>query len=182
MTKYSNDFKMKVISEYLMGMGSISLCRKYQIRSHQTLLNWVHRYQTNGSAGIKNLDERPEYTCNFKLNVLKWMKENHSSLERAALHFKISSPSTIYQWDRRFESMGVDGLKTKRGRPPMGKHEHTKRIAKKNDKSKNVDQPEQERIKDLELENELLRIENEYLKKLDALVRQREQRERNKRK
>ncbi|MFD2692745.1 helix-turn-helix domain-containing protein, partial [Sporolactobacillus shoreicorticis] len=28
-------------------------------------------------------------------------------------------PSTIYQWNRRFESVGVDGLKTKRGRPPM---------------------------------------------------------------
>ncbi|MCQ2009462.1 helix-turn-helix domain-containing protein [Sporolactobacillus sp. STSJ-5] len=110
------------------------------------------------------------------------MKENHSSLEQTALHFKMSSPSTIYQWERRFEAMGVDGLKTKRGRPPMGKHEHIKRTAKKNDTLNRADQPEQNRIKDLELENELLRIENEYLKKLDALVRQREQRERNKRK
>ncbi|RYL87055.1 helix-turn-helix domain-containing protein [Sporolactobacillus sp. THM19-2] len=79
------------------------------------------------------------------MNVLKWVKENHSSLESAALHFKISSPSTIYQWDRRFKSMGVNGLKTKRGRPPMGEHENTKREAKKNDKLKNVDQSEQER-------------------------------------
>jgi transposase-like protein len=182
MTKYSTDFKTKVVSEYLKGMGSPSLCRKYHIPSKKNILNWVHRYQTNGIAGIKNLNQRPAYSCSFKLKVLKWMKENHSSLERTALHFNISSPSTIYQWNRRFETMGVDGLKTKRGRPPMGKHENKKHTAIKNDKSKNAYQPEQERIKDLELENELLRIENEYLKKLDALVRQREQRERNKRK
>ncbi|RYL87058.1 transposase [Sporolactobacillus sp. THM7-4] len=182
MTKYSTDFKIKVVSEYLKGMGSASLCHKYQIPFHQMILKWVHRYQEHGIAGIKNLKQRPAYTCNFKLNVLKWMKENHSSLERAALHFKISSPSTIYQWDRRFESMGVDGLKTKRGRPPMGKHENTKHEAKKNDKLKNVDQSEQERLKDLEKENELLRIEIEYLKKWDTLVRQREQHGRSKRK
>nr|WP_290443637.1 helix-turn-helix domain-containing protein [Sporolactobacillus kofuensis] len=171
---------MKVVSEYLKGVGSASLCHKYQIPFHQMILKWVHRYQENGIAGIKNLKQQPAYTCSFKLKVLKWMKENHSSLERAALHFKISSPSTIYQWDRRFESMGVDGLKTKRGRPPMGKN--TKREAKKNDKLKNAYHPEQKRLKDLEKENELLRIEIEYLKKLDTLVRQREQHERNKRK
>ncbi|MCO7128389.1 helix-turn-helix domain-containing protein, partial [Sporolactobacillus shoreicorticis] len=182
MTKYSTDFKMKVVSDYLKGMGSPSLCRKYHIPSKKSILNWVHGYQTNGIAGIKNLNQWPAYSCSFKLNVLKWMKENHSTLERAALYFKISSPSTIYQWDRRFESVGVDGLKTKRGRPPMGKQEHIKRTTTKNDKLKKVAQPEQKRLKDLEKENELLRIEIEYLKKLDTLVRQREQRERNKRK
>lgn len=182
MTEYSTDFKVKVVSDYLKGVGSPSLGRKYHIPSKRNILNWVHRYQTNGIAGIKNLNQRPAYSCSFKLKVLKWMKENHSSLERTALHFKIASPSTIYQWDRRFETMGVDGLKTKRGRTAMGKHENKKRTAIKNDKSKKVDQTEQERIKDLEKENELLRIEIEYLKKLDTLVRQREQHERNKRK
>jgi len=182
MTKYSNEFKINVIGEYLAGIGSTSLHQKYHIPGQHAVLNWVHQYQINGFAGLKNRDHWQEYTCTFKLNVLKWMKENHSSLEQTALHFKMSSPSTIYQWERRFEAMGVDGLKTKRGRPPMGKHEHIKRTAKKNDTLNRADQPEQNRIKDLELENELLRIENEYLKKLDALVRQREQRERNKRK
>jgi transposase-like protein len=182
MTKYSIEFKMKVISEYLKGMGSTSLCQMYHIPSDQTLLNWVHRYQTKGIAGIKNCDKRPEYTCNFKLKVLKWMKENHLSLENTALHFNISTPSTIYQWDRRFETMGVDGLKTKRGRPSMGKQKKIDETNPIKRNEKKSPQSDKQRLKDLELENELLHIENEYLKKLDALVRQREQHERNKRK
>ncbi|GGL64559.1 helix-turn-helix domain-containing protein [Sporolactobacillus putidus] len=182
MTKYSLDFKMKVIHGYLAGMGSTSLCHKFHIPSKRSVLNWVHRYQVKGFAGLKNCDKWPKYTCDFKLDVLKWMKENHSTLESTALHFKISSPSTIYQWDRRFETVGVDGLKIKRGRPPMGKKKNPDRTAKKNDKLKIASQSDQERLKDLEKENKLLRIENEYLKKLDALVRQREQHERNKRK
>lgn len=64
----------------------------------------------------------------------------------------------------------------------MGKHKHLDRTARNNDKAKNPLQSNAQRLKDLELENELIRIENEYLKKLDALVHQRAQRERNKRK
>ncbi|RYL93965.1 helix-turn-helix domain-containing protein [Sporolactobacillus sp. THM19-2] len=166
MTKYSIDFKVKVIGEYFERMGCTSLCHKYHIPSDKNFLSWVHRYQTNGLAGIKSCDQRPEYTCNFKLKVLNWMKENHSSsLESTALHFNISSPSTIYQWDRRFETMGVDGLKNKRGRPPMGKHKNLDSTASRNDKAKNPLQSDAQRFKNLELENELLRIENEYLKK-----------------
>ncbi|MCI1880910.1 MAG: helix-turn-helix domain-containing protein [Sporolactobacillus sp.] len=182
MTKYSNAFKIKVIGEYLAGVGSTSLHQKYHIPGRNAVLNWVHQYQVNGFDGFKNRDHRQEYTCNFKLKVLKWMKENHSTLEHTTLHFKMSSPSTIYQWDRRFEAMGVDGLKVKRGRPPMGKRKHPNHTVKKNNEPKSALQSDRERIKALELENELLQIENEYLKKLDALVRQREQRERNKRK
>lgn len=123
MTRYSNDFKLKVVSEYLGGMGSTSLCHKYHIPSKKTVLNWAHHYQTNGLSGIKSYDRRTEcYTLQFKLKVLKWMEENHSSLDNTACHFNIYSPSTIYQWNQRLRCMGVDGLINRRGRPPMGKH------------------------------------------------------------
>jgi Transposase and inactivated derivatives len=182
MTKYSNDFKVKIISEYLVGAGSTFLHHKYHIPGHDTVLKWVHQYQSNGSVGFKNRERWLEYTSNFKLEALEWMKENHSSLNETANHFNISTSSTIYQWDRRFEARGLDGLRTKRGRPPMGKKKNLDRTAKKNGKLKRALQSDQERIKDLEKENKLLHIDNEYLKKLDALVRQREQHERNKRK
>lgn len=46
MTGYSMNFKMKIITEYLGGTGSTSLCYKYHIPSKKTALNWVHHYQT----------------------------------------------------------------------------------------------------------------------------------------
>ncbi|WP_100486821.1 helix-turn-helix domain-containing protein [Sporolactobacillus pectinivorans] len=184
MTKYSNDFKVKIISEYLVGAGSTFLHHKYHIPGHDTVLKWMHQYQSNGSVGFKNREKRSEYASNFKLEVLKWMKENHSSLNETANHFNISTSSTIYQWDRRFQARGLDGLRTKRGRPPMGKRKKSDPTnqVKRNKKVEEPFESDQQRLKDLEKENKLLRIENEYLKKLEALVRQREQHERNKRK
>lgn len=159
MTKYSIDFKIKVINEYFRGMGSTSLCHKYHIPSKKTVLNWVHHYQTNGLSGIKNHDQRAEcFTLHFKLKVLKWMEENHSSLEITACHFTIYSPSTIYQWNQRYRSKGVDGLISKRGRPPMGKHKKTDEKIQKNSIKVNQNQlqTDAERLKELEKENELL--------------------------
>lgn len=63
----------------------------------------------------------------------------------------------------------------------MGKRKKTGNKVQKNTE-KEIAQTDAERLKDLDKENELLRIEVECLKKWDTLVRQREQHERNKRK
>ncbi|MFT8311003.1 MAG: hypothetical protein ABF629_07550 [Sporolactobacillus sp.] len=42
MTKYSNEFKINVIGEYLAGIGSTSLHQKYHIPGQHAVLNWVH--------------------------------------------------------------------------------------------------------------------------------------------
>jgi transposase-like protein len=87
------------------------------------------------------------------------LKTEHASLTQAALHFNLSEPSTIHQWQRIFETEGVEALFRSRGRDPiMTGDKQTKR-----EKSLS----ELEKLKE---ENELLRIENEYLKKLKALV------------
>jgi hypothetical protein len=104
MTKYSIDFKMKVISEYLKGMRSTSLFQMYHIPSGHTLLNWVHRYQTSSIAGIKNHDKRPEYnTCSFKLNVLKW--------GRRIIYHSTIQLFTLISLHRLRSISGIGGLK-----------------------------------------------------------------------
>ncbi|WP_240697261.1 transposase [Sporolactobacillus sp. THM19-2] len=155
MTKYSIDFKVKVIGEYFEGMGCASLCYKCHIPSDKTVLSWVHRYQAKGMAGIKSCDQRPEYTCNFKLKVLQRMRENHSPLKvQLFISISLHRLRSINGIDG-LKQGGVDGLKNKRGRPPMGKNKHLDRRASKNDKAKNPLQSDAQRLKDLELENEL---------------------------
>ncbi|MCM3571543.1 helix-turn-helix domain-containing protein, partial [Neobacillus mesonae] len=45
------------------------------------------------------------------------MKSNKASLAETALHFNISTDSTIWTWERKFEEQGVEALFKRRGRP-----------------------------------------------------------------
>ena len=85
------------------------------------------------------------------------MRENNASLSITSEKFRINNPSLICFWMSAFNKHGIDGLTEKRkGRPSMKKKIDNK-IKHKNDYFKN-----------LEHENELLRAELAYIKKLKA--------------
>lgn len=78
----------------------------------------------------------------------------------------------IKQWERRYLEEGIDGLmKERRGK------------STKQDNPKKGRPPKLEKTTDEDLitENQRLKMENEYLKKLNALVQERIQRESGKR-
>lgn len=66
-------------------------------------------------------------------------------------------------WQRKFNKGGLQALFTRRGRSKHVTTNHNRQY-EKNDLS------ELERLK---MENRALRVENEYLKKLDALIQKR---------
>lgn len=85
------------------------------------------------------------------------MRENNASLDITSVKFRINNPSLISSWMIAFNKYGIDGLTEKRkGRPSMKK--------KNDNKRKN----ENGYVKNLEHENELLRAELAYIKKLKA--------------
>jgi transposase len=98
------------------GIGSKLLAKKYGIGSHQTILDWVNRYKEYGGSAFDVRSPKYDYDGNFKLQVLKWMKSNRASLTETALHFDISTPSTVWTWQRKFEKGGVEALFRRRGR------------------------------------------------------------------
>ncbi|WP_232842757.1 MULTISPECIES: helix-turn-helix domain-containing protein [Lactobacillaceae] len=165
MVKFNLDFRIKVVTEYLSGIGSPSLAKKYRISKRDTILLWVSRFQKYGVDGLKLKHRKTEYSSQFKVDVLNWRKQHQASLPVTALHFDLSSPSTIWQWEKRFEEQGIVGLERKRGKPKiMAKHKQMK-------PSKSSSQPTTaDELKQLKQENLMLKIENEYLKKLDALA------------
>ena len=155
MAKYSPEFKLHVVKDYLKGtLGYTSLAKKYQIPSPSPIKAWVRQYKQNGKSGLEP-KEKQEYTGEFKLNVLNYMKTTGTSYSQTAIHFGISETGTIANWNATLLKDGVEALFRSKGRPqnPM-----TKTKASKPTRTLTREQQLEEEIK-------LLRIENEYLKK-----------------
>ncbi|TYC49993.1 transposase [Weissella muntiaci] len=159
MTKYSNEFKLKVIHEYLDGdIGFAALAEKYNIASKKNITEWVNQYEVTGSIGrIKN----ESYSFDFKKMVLEYSL-NHSYSETSK-RFKVFPSAVISSWRAKVDKFGYDGLKNKvRGKRTMP---YDKRAS---DMSYEADQ-----LAKVIEENRRLRMENAVLKKLNALVMQR---------
>ena len=124
-------------------------------------------YDEHGINGITN--SGASYDGKFKKMVVEYMHANHLSCRDTSAKFCIKGTSTVNVWERIYYEEGPEGLlKSKpRGRSPKST------MKKKETKKKLPKQTEE----DLIAENQRLRMENEYLKKLQALVQERIDRE-----
>ena len=159
MSKYSNELKLKVIKYYLEEHHSYSeCCKKFNIPSNKSILTCVKKYELHSVQGIfKRL--KSSYDGNFKQNVIEYMHVNHLSATQTANHFRLGATNVVLKWERIYYEEGPQSLyEERRGRP------------KKMKLNKDIEE-------DLIAENQRLRMENEYLKKLNALVQERIKRE-----
>ena len=122
--------------------------------------------------GTKNKKYSPE----FKLSVILYMRNNHLSYHETIRMYwgndvyEQNYIKQVQRWERKYLEEGVAGLeKENRGRPSEN--------GKKRGRPPKLDKQVEE---DLIAENQRLRMENEYLKKLNALVQERIERERKK--
>ncbi|MDN6160835.1 MAG: transposase [Staphylococcus equorum] len=156
--RYSDEFKLKIVNEYLEGfLGYKRLAKKYSIPSTTPIKNWINAYKIMGEKGVRNKRSRSVYSLQFKLDVLHFKKRTGSTNRETANAFNLNHPALIAQWNAIFLEKGIEGLKGK-GCAPMSQNKNSKSIQ---GKSTN-------REKQLEHENELLRLEVAYLKKLKA--------------
>ncbi|RDW18143.1 transposase [Oceanobacillus arenosus] len=161
MAKYSEEFKIKLVTEYLYGkIGYRLLARKYNMPSSTPLKNWVSSYKARGMDGLKRRKTKKEYSVQFKLDAVQFMLETGASYQETAVQFQLNYTSLIVRWLKAFREQGIEGLKPKsKGRPSM---------SKKTNNQKKKEEKKLTREEELEREIELLRLENAYLKKLRA--------------
>lgn len=161
MAKYSEEFKIKLVTEYLDGtIGYGSLAKKYNMGSQTPIVEWVKNYKSQGIGGLRRRKTKNEYSVQFKLDTIQFMLNTGASYLETAVQFKLNNPSLIKRWKKTFREHGIEGLKLKsKGRPSM---------SKKSTKQKKKEEKKLTREEELERENELLRLENAYLKKLRA--------------
>jgi transposase-like protein len=122
--------------------------------------------------GSKNKKYSPE----FKLSVILYMRNNHLSYHETIRKYwgndvyEQNYIKQVQRWERKYLEEGIEGLeKENRGRPTVN--------GKKRGRPPKLDKQVEE---DLIAENQRLRMEIEYLKKLNALVQERIERERKK--
>ena len=105
--------------------------------------------------GIKNKNYSPE----FKLSVILDMRNNHLGVRETERKYGIDH-NMLSRWERKYLEEGYEGLmKDNRGKPRLE--------GKKRGRPPKLDKKVEE---DLIAENQRLRMEIEYLKKLSALV------------
>ena len=160
MSKYSKQFKLKVVKEFLKSGGLKRVAHLFEI-NHAQVRNWVLAHQSGGLAGLD-----PQYhhhSPQFKLQVLEYMAKHQMSARPAAAHFGIGSMTTILRWQKLYNEGGIPALQRKpRGQAPMPKSFDIKALLKK---------PVSELTPaEMRRRLEYSEAENAYLKKLDALV------------
>lgn len=116
-----------------------------------------------GKTGRKN----KTYSTEFKVNVIMDMREHHMGNRETARKYSLvrqseaSAASMVQRWERIFLEEGAEGLmKERRGKACSANGTRKGRPPK-------LDKKVEE---DLIAENQRLRMEIEYLKKLSALV------------
>jgi transposase len=163
MAKYSEKFKLMLVREYQDGqLGYKLLAEKYGMKDSTPIKRWVKVHEKFGAEGLMKKKHNETYSTHFKLDVLRYMERTGSSEMETALHFGITNHSTIGPWKKAYLEGGAEALNKPKGRPPMSDK------AKNSKGKKTVEEREMTYEHKLERENEILRLEVEYLKKLRA--------------
>ncbi|OEG18648.1 transcriptional regulator [Enterococcus termitis] len=156
MSKYSFEFKLKIVQEYLGGKGGIqALANKHGVKAMEQVHRWINAYQEFGEEGLLRKRQNQNYSVQFKLNAIELYQTSELSYREVANILEMNNPILIANWMRKFRKEG----KTK-------KHLMKETLE------------EQNRIKELEKQVRILQIENAFLKELRKLRKQEAQQRR----
>lgn len=164
MKKYSEQEKLAAVQAYCSGqLGWKATAKAHDVEA-SSLRKWVAAYQVHGVDGVRE-KRRQLYGREFKLKVLQRVRDEDLSYRQAAALFDIRHFNIIGAWERAYERDGMPGP------PPQWVGQ---RKSMTNGEGKNSAAPpcEDDKRTREELLEELnsLRLENAYLKKLEALV------------
>ena len=164
--KYSKEFKLECIRKRKEGIR-IETPSGFKDRDSfmSQVRRWTRIYDALGEAGLEH--GKPTLDIDQRLDLIKRV-ENGESYSSVSFSAGIESDLLI-RWHKIYRESGIDGLQSlKRGKPPMDK--------KKPEQKKDSEKTREELLEELEY----VRAENEYLKKLSALVQERKAREQKK--
>ena len=169
MSKLTKENKIEIYERRLKSETIPALAKTFNI-TESKIKYLIALIRKHGYNILRNGKNRA-YSKDFKLQIINRVLINHESINSVAIDIGLASAGILHNWLSKFKENGYNVVEKKKGRKPKSM---TK--PKKNDKELS----EKEKIKKLEEENLYLKAENEYLKKLRALVQERELKEKKK--
>lgn len=164
MTKYDEALRRQIVQEYLTErVGTRDLAKRHGV-GRSTLKRWIAGYKVHGDRGLRQ--KHSTYDAEFKLQVLQYMWDNELSGQQVCAHFDLRDAGSIRRWERQYDEGGYEALKPR----PKGRRTQipdTKPMPPR-EVNHSTDNRSRQELLD---ENEYLRAEVAYLKKLQELRR-----------
>ena len=167
--KLTREDKIEIYERRLKGETTSSIAKSFNVR--KSAIEYLIALIKKHGYDILRSGKNRIYSKNFKLQTINRILINHESINSVAIDIGLASNGILHNWLSKFKENGYNVVEKKKGRKPKSM---TK--TKNNDKELS----EKDKIKKLEDEIIYLKAENEYLKKLRALVQERELKEKKK--
>lgn len=164
--KFREQEVIEAVKRVLEENQSIQESAKLIGMSKSNLQEYVYRAREHGYSCLNKSNQNRHYDGAFKVHVVEYARKNNLSNNAASAHFNLAK-SVVKRWERIYLEEGAEALfQERRGRKTLSE--------KKRGHPPKLDKQVKE---DLIAENQRLRMENEFLKKLNALVLEREKHE-----
>ncbi|MBT2639439.1 IS3 family transposase [Bacillus sp. ISL-39] len=156
---YSKELKQAAVQDVLSGNYSIrEVTRKYEISSTSLLRKWIKKYNSHrelkdtSKGRTSTMTKGRNTTLNERKEIVLYCLENDKDYQKAAETYQVSYQQ-VYQWVQKYKDGGEEALRDKRGR-------------KKEEVELSPEQKIKLEMQRLERENERLRAENLFPKKV----------------
>ena len=169
MSKLTRENKIEIYERRKNGETISSLAKSFNI--HESKIKYLIALIKKHGYDILRNGKNRYYSKEFKLQTINRVLVNFESVRQVAIDIGLASDGILHNWLSKFKENGYNVVEKKKGRKPksMTKPKKSDKILLEKDK-----------IKQLEDEIIYLKAENEYLKKLRALVQERELKEKKK--
>ena len=162
--RYTVEVKYRAVEEYLSGKYSLDdICNRYGIRNKARVRQWIKWYNSHGDFNRPNIGKGNcmrrgrKVTLEEKIAIVSECIAQNKNYGKIIEKYGVSYQQ-IYNWVRKYETQGLEGLWDRRGkRKPPSEASEMEWL--------------QAQIKLKDAENQRLQMENELLKKLSALER-----------
>jgi len=163
---YTKELKEAAVQDYTCyGLTMNEVLVKYHISSSSVLRKWIKKYNSHSKIkdsrkGMsKTMTKGRTTTIEERMEIAQNCLNNQRNYQATAEKYGVSYQQ-VYSWVRKLETSGVPGLKDRRGQ-------------KKPQAQLTEEEKWKLRIQQMERENERLRAENLFLKKLEEIERRR---------
>ena len=160
---YSIETKEAAVKSYLAGEGSQrEICRRYEIRDHHILRDWIKVYNSGKDFerqhGGSRMKQGRETTQEERYEIVMACIDSRLDYGATAIRYNVSYQQ-VYTWVKKYKELGKPGLEDRRGQ------------RKKDQAPRSEKEALEARIAQLEAENRLLKMERDLLKKVKELER-----------